>query len=53
MIADRHPVHRSRAVTAWLTENSDRIGLHLMPGHSPELNPDDILNADINRHVHA
>ncbi|MEU2835437.1 transposase [Streptomyces lavendulae] len=27
-------------------------GVHLMPGYSPELNPDEILNADIKRHVH-
>ncbi|MCI0385832.1 IS630 family transposase [Streptomyces sp. CNQ085] len=53
VIADRHPVHRSRAVTAWLAENSERIELHLMPGYSPELNPDELLNADIKRHVHA
>lgn len=24
-----------------------------MPGYSPELNPDEILNADIKRNVHA
>ncbi|MFI5987638.1 IS630 family transposase [Streptomyces sp. NPDC051555] len=52
VIADRHPVHRSKKVTAWLTGNSDRVELHLMPGYSPELNPDEILNADIKRHVH-
>ncbi|MFG2638775.1 IS630 family transposase, partial [Streptomyces sp. NPDC048362] len=53
VIADRHPVHRSRTVTDWLKENSDRIELHLMPGYSPELNPDELLNADIKRHIHA
>ncbi|MFE9934653.1 ISAs1 family transposase [Streptomyces sp. NPDC005533] len=52
VIADRHPVHRSKKVTAWLACNRDRIELHLMPGYSPELNPDEILNADIKRHVH-
>ncbi|MCX5205909.1 IS630 family transposase [Streptomyces sp. NBC_00237] len=53
VIADRHPVHRSKAVRAWLQENADRIELHLMPGYSPELNPDEILNADLRHHVHA
>lgn len=53
VIADRHPVHRSKAVTAWLEENTGRIELHLMPGYSPELNPDELLNADVKRHVHA
>jgi transposase len=52
VITDRHPVHRSKTVTAWLAGNSDRVELHLMPGYSPELNPDEILNADIKRHVH-
>ncbi|MFI1301685.1 IS630 family transposase, partial [Streptomyces noursei] len=53
VVADRHPVHRSKAVTAWLKANTERIELHLMPGYSPELNPDELLNADIKRHVHA
>lgn len=53
VIADRHPVHRSKAVRAWLAENAERIELHPMPGYSPELNPDELLNADLNHHVHA
>ncbi|GDY33695.1 IS630 family transposase [Gandjariella thermophila] len=56
VIADRHPVHRSQAVKRWLQANADRVALHLMPGYSPELNPDELLNdellnADIKRHV--
>ncbi|GAB3002788.1 hypothetical protein GCM10027184_69600 [Saccharothrix stipae] len=35
VIADRHPVHRSKAVRAWLQDNTDRVELHLMPGYSP------------------
>ncbi len=53
VIFDRHPVHRSKAVLAWLTENADHIELHLIPGYSPELNPDELLNADLKHHVHA
>ncbi|MFI1184543.1 IS630 family transposase [Streptomyces sp. NPDC020799] len=53
VIADRHPVHRSKTVRAWLEANSERIELHLMPGCSPGLNPGELLNADIKRHVHA
>lgn len=53
VIADRHPVHRSKAVRAWLKENAERIELHPMPGYSPELNPDELLNADLKHHVHA
>ncbi|MCH0571921.1 transposase [Streptomyces sp. MUM 136J] len=53
VIADRHPVHRSKTVRAWLAENAERVELHLMPGYSPELNPDDLLNADLKHHVPA
>ncbi|MFE6691783.1 transposase [Streptomyces sp. NPDC057743] len=53
MIADQHPAHRNKAVRARLKEDAERIELHLMPSCSPDLNPDEILNADIKRHVHA
>lgn len=53
VIADRHPVHRSRAVRQWLHAHAERVELHLMPGYSPELNPDELLNADLKRNVHA
>jgi transposase len=53
VIADRHPVHRSQTVQGWLAVNAERIELHLMPGYSPELNPDELLGADLKRHVAA
>lgn len=53
MIADRHPVHRSRSVSARPAENAEHVALHLMPGYSPEMNPDELLNADLKHHVHA
>ncbi|WP_209513359.1 IS630 family transposase [Streptomyces syringium] len=53
VIADRHPVHRSNAVRTWLAANTERVELHLMPGYSPEPNPDELLNADLKHHVHA
>jgi hypothetical protein len=46
VIADRHPVHRSKVVRTWLNENTDRIELHLMPCYSPELNPDETASYD-------
>jgi len=27
--------------------------MHLMPGYSPELNPDELLNADLKRNVNV
>ncbi|MFB9306583.1 transposase [Kibdelosporangium philippinense] len=53
VIADGHSVHRGRAVRAWPRANADRIELHLMPGYSPELNPDESINARIRRAVNA
>ncbi|SHN30709.1 DDE superfamily endonuclease [Streptomyces yunnanensis] len=53
VIADRHPVHRSKTVRTWLETNTDRIELHLMRGYSPEPGPDELLNADLKRNVHA
>lgn len=46
-IVDAHPVHKSRAVQGWLTQHQDRIKMILMPGYSPELNPDELLNQDV------
>ncbi|MDH6127270.1 hypothetical protein P3T39_004245 [Kitasatospora sp. GP82] len=53
VIANRHPVHCCKAVKQWLADNADHIQLHLMSGYSPELNPDELLNADLKRHVSA
>ncbi|MFC6091564.1 IS630 family transposase [Saccharothrix lopnurensis] len=39
VVADRHPVHCSKAVRAWLEANTDRVELHLMPGYSPRVEP--------------
>ena len=43
---DSHPVHKSRLVKDWVNKNSDRIEMHFLPGYSPELNPDELLNQD-------
>lgn len=47
VIADRHPVHKSAAVSRWLEKNSDRIRLFFLPAYSPELNPEELLNNDV------
>jgi len=47
VIVDRHPVHRSHKVRQWLKRNAARIALFLLPGYSPELNPDEMLNQDV------
>jgi transposase len=51
LIVDGHPVHRRVSVRNWLTEHVDRIEMHFLPSYSPELNPVELLNGDIKRHV--
>lgn len=47
LILDRHPVHLSAKARDWLDANAHRIRMFLMPGYSPELNPDEYLNNDV------
>ena len=51
LIVDGHPVHRRVNVRNWLTDRVDRIEMHFLPGYAPELNPVELLNGDIKRHV--
>jgi transposase len=47
LIVDGHPVHRAVAVKRWLAQQEGRIRLYFLPGYSPELNPDELLNQDV------
>lgn len=47
LILDGHPVHRSRVAKAWLAKNELRLRVFFLPGYSPELNPDELLNQDV------
>lgn len=47
LIVDGHPVHRSRKVREWLWNNADDLEMFFLPGYSPELNPDEMLNQDV------
>jgi transposase len=53
LIVDRHPVHRSRKVTRWLDHHADEIERFYLPGYSPELNPDELLNQDVKSNAHG
>jgi transposase len=44
-------VHHSKAVKKWLKENADKIAVFYLPSYSPELNPDELLNADLKQRV--
>ncbi|WP_452750457.1 IS630 family transposase [Streptomyces celluloflavus] len=55
LIVDRHSAHRSKTVQTWLASHKDEIELHFLPSYSPELNPDEPVNADLKRslpHTH-
>ena len=51
LIVDGHPVHRRVTVRDGLADHVDQIQMHFLPGYAPELNPVNLLNADIKRHV--
>jgi hypothetical protein len=44
-------VHHVKPVTAWLAEHADAIEVFCLPSYSPELNPDEMANADIRKAV--
>jgi transposase len=47
LILDNLRVHHSKLVKAWLAERQDHIEVFYLPSYSPELNPDERLNADL------
>jgi hypothetical protein len=51
LIADGHPVHKAKAVQTWLLQHKERIEMFLLPGYSPDLNPDELLNQDLKANV--
>jgi transposase len=51
LILDRLPVHRSAKLRAWLAGREAEIEVFHLPGYSPELNPDEGVNADFKQAV--
>lgn len=47
LILDNLGVHHCKAVKAWLAEHKADIEVFYLPSDSPELNPDERLNADL------
>ena len=49
LIVDSHPAHKAAKVARWIAAKRERranLELCFMPGYSPELNPDELLNQD-------
>ena len=51
LILDNLRVHHSKPVKQWLARHTDRIEVFYLPSYSPELNPDELANADIKQAV--
>ena len=47
LILDNLRVHDSKPVKAWVTEREKKIEVFYLPSYSPELNPEERLNADL------
>lgn len=47
LILDNLRVYHSKPVKAWLAERPERIEVFYLPSYSPELNPEERLNADL------
>ena len=46
LILDNLGVHHCEPVKAWLAENMDKMAVFYLPNYSPELNPEERLNAE-------
>ena len=51
VITDGHPAHKSRRVQQRLKDHPPQYEPLLLPGYSPELNPDELLNQDLKSNV--
>jgi transposase len=47
LIVDGHPVHTASRVAHWVARHRHQIRLVFLPGYSPDLNPDELLNQDV------
>ncbi len=47
LIVDAHPVHLAAAVERWAERHRQGLRLFFLPGYSPDLNPDELLNQDV------
>ncbi len=51
LVLDNLRVHHCKPVKAWLAKHADAIEVFYLPSYSPELNPDEMANADIKQAV--
>lgn len=53
LILDNLGVHHCKPVKAWLAGNKHRMEVFYLPSYSPELNPEERLNADLKHVIRA
>ena len=51
LILDNLGVHHYKPVKAWLADHKNEIEVFYLPSYSPELNPDERLNADLKQAI--
>jgi transposase len=51
LILDNLRVHHSKPVKHWLAQHAEYIEVFYLPSYSPELNPDEMANADLKQAV--
>ena len=51
LILDNLRVHHSKPVKKWLEDNKEKIEVFYLPRYSPELNPNERLNADLKHEI--
>ena len=51
LILDNLRVHHSKLVKAWVAQHSEKIELFYLPSYSPQLNPEERLNADLKQEM--
>lgn len=47
LVLDNLRVHHAKVVGQWLSKHTEEIELFFLPPYSPDLNPDEHLNADV------
>lgn len=53
LILDNLRVHHSKPVKKWVEEHKEKIELFYLPSYSPELNPEERLNADLKQAIYT
>jgi transposase len=58
LVVDGHPSHKAKVVSRFVEAANGRLKLFLLPGYSPELNPDELVwnslkNGELGRKIHT